>query len=230
MPNLMTRGNTKLGPSIGVFSLPRVGTCPGASELCISHCYAKRFNRFPQLEARYRKQYEATKRDTFVARIIEEIRDNDFTKVRIHVVGDFYSAEYTRKWESIAKQLPAVVFFAYTRSWRDRKMLRFLERFRRLPNVQLWWSADRETGQPPEGQVAYMAVDDDDEPQFSADLVFRVKRSTVRLTVANVPVCPKERGTPSSDKVTCSRCRLCYSRALAAVTQTEKPTPLTVTR
>ena len=38
--------------------------------------------------------------------------------VRIHVSGDFNSAEYVRKWVAIARACPTTRFYAYTRSWR----------------------------------------------------------------------------------------------------------------
>ena len=38
-----------------------------------------------------------------------------FKVVRIHESGDFYSIEYVEKWDNIAKQLPQVKFYAYTK-------------------------------------------------------------------------------------------------------------------
>jgi hypothetical protein len=223
MPSLLSEGNTKTGRRIAIFNLPRVGTCPGATELCISKCYAKAFKRFPSATDAHAKRFELSKDPHFAERVIEEIQGEKHRVVRIHSVGDFYSAGYTRAWIKIAKACPETVFFAYTRSWRVARVLRALQDLRRLPNVQLWWSQDKETGQPPEGLVAYMAIADDDIPPDLPDLFFRTSRKTLQLNVLGVAVCPKENGHSGNKKLTCATCRLCFSNALHATGQPAPP-------
>jgi hypothetical protein len=138
----------------------------------------------------------------------------DFVRVlRIHVSGDFYSAAYVSKWHKIIAATPDVSFFAYTRSWRDPKILPGLVELGRLPNMQLWWSLDMATGPAPKYahiRQAYMAMNDLDAQNVpaSCDLVFRVNPKTVMKNTNGVLVCPEENMiTPN---MTCSKCKLCW--------------------
>lgn len=218
MSNLFRPGNEKTGSSIHSFNLPRVETCPGATELCLKGCYTKKFNRFPQVAPLCRESYEASAGKNFVERAVQEIEDQKISIMRIHVSGDFYSADYVRKWRRIVSATPSVTYYSYTRSWRCQELIRHLESLRRLPNMQLWWSTDREAGQPPEGRVAYMSTDDEDRPEFGVNLVFRVNRRTLRKTIRGVRVCPKEacnKGHPEYPRdMTCGTCRICFRDAL----------------
>ena len=216
---LLFPGNSKTGSQIALFNLPRVDTCPGATELCIKHCYVKRSNRFPTVSPTHQERYRASLEDDFVDRMVGDIVKSGKDVIRIHTAGDFYSEKYIADWVKIARRTPGVAYYAYTRSWRCKKLVRHLNRLRRLPNVQLWWSSDKETGSPPEGMVAYMSVDDNDIPQFDATLVFRVRRSTVRKKIGGINVCPLESGRPELKKrgLTCAKCRICFSNALVGV-------------
>jgi hypothetical protein len=215
--DLLFPGNEKTGPQIALFNLPRVSTCPGASAPCIKHCYIKRTNRFPQVVPSHEKRYEASLLETFAEEMLVDIRRSKKRMIRIHTSGDFYSQQYITDWENIITQTPDVAYYAYTRSWRTPELLRQLDRLRRLPNMQLWWSADRETGPPPEGFVTYMSEDDSDIPQFDTSLIFRVKQDTVRLTLGGVNVCPLESGRPvlKENGLTCAKCRVCFSNVLS---------------
>lgn len=99
----------------------------------------KKFGKFTcyaaKIEAMYKESYKAhksntiqSKRDDFVPNAIKEIKKRKFQIVRIHSAGDFYDLEYTTKWIEIAKALPHVQFFGYTKvleSWnliRDAKL------------------------------------------------------------------------------------------------------------
>jgi hypothetical protein len=48
--------------------------------------------------------------------MIELIRRSGVKLVRVHESGDFYDREYAEKWSAIARALPDVIFFAYTKS------------------------------------------------------------------------------------------------------------------
>ena len=86
-----------------------------------------------------------------------------------------------------------------------------------LPNVQAWYSCDRETGLPetvpPGVRIAWLMADADDAPPASADLVFRVRglRRDVRTDIAGVRVCPTEDGQSRPDGFGCDACRRCWS-------------------
>lgn len=206
MTTLLTDGNTKLGSGIGVWSIPPVKSCPGATALCKSKCYAERF--IKQYGINYGPRFKLSKTDKFVERMVQEAQYRTF--VRIHVAGDFYSQEYIRKWASIAGRCPGTKFYAYTRSWRDPLLLPALRALKAMPNFKLLFSCDRETGAPEHlgPDVAWMAMDDNDAPPRPVKMVFRVKHKTVMAKMGGSVVCPKENGI--KNEVTCGRCRLCF--------------------
>lgn len=140
--------------------------------------------------------------------------------MRIHVSGDFYSIEYIRKWAEIVRRSPRQQFFAYTRSWRVEEMLPELVKLGGLPNFQMWWSIDRETGPAPliRGvRRAYMAIDDVDAEHApdDCDLVFRDNPGTVMKKANGVMVCPPENGVAIKNKITCSNCGICWNKRAA---------------
>ena len=216
---LLQRGNQKLGPLIYNFSLPAFETCPGCTAACAAVCYARDgFYTIPSTKTSLWKNYEASMKRTFAHEVIAQIRKQKARLVRIHPAGDFYSNDYIKKWQYIAKRCGGTTFYVYTRAWRSKRLLQQLEKLARMHNVVMWWSADCETdlhnGEPPkvEGvRVAYMQMHDDDFVPEYTDLVFRVKRDTVRKFVQGRLVCPVENGyTGWVHKMTCSDCKICY--------------------
>jgi len=168
------------------------------------------------VQAAYTRNYTFSRTEQFVPWMRKYLRTHPVRVLRIHSSGDFYDEEYVQKWYSIAKACPEVVFYSYTRSWRDL-MLADLIALGRLPNVCLWWSFDRETGSPPmiAGiRRAYMAVDDLDASRApdDADLVFRVRRRTPMKKANGVLVCPAENGIQGKFKHTCTTCGLCWNK------------------
>jgi hypothetical protein len=218
MSQLLQRGNTKLGPLIHNFSLPTHVTCPGQSATCAAVCYADDgFYNFAGVAEGLRKRYNATHKDSFVPRVVAELRRRKSIKiVRIHVSGDFYSAAYVQKWIEIAQACPHVVFYAYTRSWRIPAILPALRELAALKNVRLWWSTDAEmharNGAPPRmanTRVAYMATSDEEDIPEYTDLVFRTKCATLEKYRQGRLICPAENGMQYVYAMTCSSCALC---------------------
>jgi hypothetical protein len=212
--NLLQLGNTKLGEGIHTFSLPAIATCPGASRSCRRECYALR-GRFIFLRRAYRRYLAASQEAGFAARMVGEIRRRWAGCVRIHVSGDFYSAEYVRKWAAVTRACPSTRFFAYTRSWRNPDIAEALAELSRCRNLRLRYSCDLDTGIPSRVprrvKLAWMQTSADDTPP-RADLVFRVHRlrKTVAKRVALALVCPVENGA-TGHRTDCGRCRLCIN-------------------
>ena len=100
-------------------------------------------------QAKYQRNLALSKLPDFAQRMRYFILNHDVKVVRIHTGGEFHSAKYVRKWLRIATKSPKVKFFTYTRAWRIPAIREVLEELSRLPNVELWYSADRETGTPP---------------------------------------------------------------------------------
>lgn len=127
----LARKNSKLLPNIVtayiIFSLPRIITCPFATEMCKWKCYVASEERLYDdvLPSRHRN-YEISKTSDFVPLLTDRIRSianrcqKERVIVRIHEGGDFYSKEYTDKWLEIIDNLKddkRVQFIAYTKSF-----------------------------------------------------------------------------------------------------------------
>ena len=149
--------NTKLG-KISSFSLPPIKTCPGRSPVCEKLCYVDKFYRqYPSVPKAYAANWEAAESDTFVADMVAKIQG--LPSFRIHVSGDFYSAEYITLWVFIAELCPDTKFWAYTRSWNVPDLVPHLEILRDMPNVQLFASWDESMPEPPTTwRKAYMGA------------------------------------------------------------------------
>jgi hypothetical protein len=92
-------------------------TCPGALA-CAGVCYAKQGGyRYPNSIAARDHNLAFSQSDGFVAGIVSDLRrKRKINTVRIHDSGDFYSQEYFDKWCAIARALPRLTFYAYTKS------------------------------------------------------------------------------------------------------------------
>lgn len=128
-----TNGNEKLNKDNGGiyhivgFGIPadynfehngvKYNTCPAALA-CKDPCYAKQGSyRFKNVISAREYNLFASLEDTFVDNAIADLkRMRKVNTVRIHDSGDFYTFEYYRKWCDIAKALPHMIFYAYTKT------------------------------------------------------------------------------------------------------------------
>ncbi len=130
----LSEGNSKLektgkamGKKIVAWNLPpdhvfytadgtKQNTCPGALA-CRAVCYAKQGRlAMPNAVARRMENLQATQSPDFVPSFLSAVIDSGADIVRIHDSGDFYSQQYLNAFFLIAKCLPAVTFYAYTKS------------------------------------------------------------------------------------------------------------------
>jgi hypothetical protein len=212
VPDLLQQGNTKLGENIHHFSIPAWETCPGRSAAC-RVCYATRGRyRTHTVKDVLRRNYEASLEADFARRLIREVHRRWCKVVRIHVAGDFYSAEYAGKWSEVIRRCPETTFYAYTRSWRVQAILPVLTELAGRDNFRLWFSADADTGTPPEVEGARVAwlMQDADEVIEDADLVFRDRplRQEKTRRIGLTLVCPTENG--SDVDTDCGTCKFCW--------------------
>ncbi len=235
---IFTPGNSKTGKDVKCWNLPVIRTCPGMSSFC-RFCYAHDgsvagnlrggYFRYPSVRQRHEWNYQQSLKAAFVQLAVDELRRRrSINLVRLHSSGDFYSSRYIEKWTEIVTASPQVNFWAYTRSWRQKDgrlsaMLPYLERLAQLPNIQLWFSADMDTGLPPTVQnvrVAWLLTPGEQAPPRGADLVFPVKergnkqkRITLPMvgsdaaTAASIQVCPNY-----TTGITCEDCGICWRR------------------
>lgn len=218
-------GNRKLGPLVHAWSLPAIHTCPGRSPLCESLCYARQHHYAqPAVKTKLNYNYDETQRPEFVQLMCAELRRHQVQVCRVHVAGDFYDLPYLKSWIKIARWRQQTTFFAYTRSWTVPRLLPSLRTLGRLPNVQLWFSADHDMPRPPRVKgirVCWLARNDSDPPPYKVDLVFRnrAKTTTKRMGKHGSLVCPYEQMVERQVPITCSRCRICFSSARGERTQ-----------
>ena len=135
------KGNYKIDKSVLTCTIP-TSVCFGEGKQC-KDCYARNPERlFPVVKAFRERALEFTTRETFVTDCIEFLRKQKRTKIRIHEAGDFYSGEYVNKWREIAKALPEIQFFAFTKKY--RVFTNSLLYLNSLPNVNIIDSETRE--------------------------------------------------------------------------------------
>lgn len=209
---LLQLGNSKLGRAIHVWSIPALDTCPGSTEVCRNLCYALRHRfRFDSVKRRLDWNLRQSHQADFVERMSAEIRSGGVLVLRLHVAGDFYDAEYTRKWIAIVKRSPRVRFFGYTRSWRVASIVPALEELADCGSMRLWYSADAESGipetVPPTVRITYLQ-DSSQPPPAGADLVFRPPR--LRTLPVSPLVCEHETPAGNQSGVTCGSCTRCF--------------------
>jgi hypothetical protein len=221
---MLTPGNHKLGGRlIWGFGLPSGApdVCPGASDTCRIHCYARAFERYrPATAARYRRNLALARRRDFVPLMRAVLVLHDVRVVRLHVGGDFFSARYARRWLRIMRYSPRTRFYFYSRSWCVAAIKTVIDRMAELPNCRAWYSLDRDTGVPaevpPRVRLAWLMTAPDEAPPAGTGLVFRVRRLRRRpASVAGPPVCPAEDGVGRPNPVTCDRCGYCWRPAVA---------------
>ena len=114
MCELLKDGNSKTGKAVKTWSMNQ-STCPCH---CVG-CYADAgcYN-IPSVKESLRRNTEiATKHLEFLNRALraqlETLKDG--TEIRIHAVGDFFSAEYLTMWHDIARDFPRLIFWTYTK-------------------------------------------------------------------------------------------------------------------
>lgn len=109
-------GNSKLKTDgIASFNIPPVSTCP-ARGACEKFCYATQGQQW--MKSGYKRRvagFKATLAPDFVTVMTAELISERVKTLRIHDSGDFYSPEYLLKWAEIARRLPNVQFYAYTK-------------------------------------------------------------------------------------------------------------------
>lgn len=141
-------------------------------------------------------------------------------RVKVKVApSDHSRVAYIDAWTELLSRHTAVKAWAYTRSWRVPELLSALERFRALPNVQLFASMDASTKElPPLGwRRAWVWPDERDR---TGPFVERLWNAAMRrcdngavvhnqsVVADGTPtyVCPEETGR----KPNCESCRYCF--------------------
>lgn len=208
---------SKIGDSARSFGLPLKETCcngSGVATSCRHHCYVHKTREGRDgIEKRYEKNFEIAQRPDFDKLMTGAIRKSGIRHIKLHVSGDFFSTVYILAWLIIARRLRNVTFWIYTRAWRVDEFVPHLTDLSRLPNVQMFFSHDTTSGEPPviEGvKRAFLSYYDEPSP-IPSDLVFRAsleRRSWIKTEIGGVFVCPHQSGKEKfpPDCVSCGYC------------------------
>lgn len=131
----ISNGNSKLG-KIGNWSVTPGRTCSAcACKTCLlDGCYAlDSYTRFPQTRAAWDENTDFAMQDLPA---LEAQLDAYFAKksapryFRVHVGGDFFSAEYARMWARVAEKAPHTRFLAFTKQWNAVRGVEFPANFK----------------------------------------------------------------------------------------------------
>lgn len=132
--NYLTPGNKKLDKSILGWSIPPIKTCMNCSD-CKKDCYAmKSYRLYPNTKKAWDRNHFLAASGDHAQLIIDQLnRTKNVSAVRIHVSGDFFNQTYLDSWVYIAKMLPNLRFYGYTKVM---DLLDFSELVN-LPNVNI---------------------------------------------------------------------------------------------
>ena len=206
---LLSIGNGKLGSAIHTWSLPAIVTCPGATDVCRSACYATKSRfLFPAVRERLQWNYEQSLTPTFADRLAAEVKRKGCLVIRVHVSGDYFSPEYCERWLWVMRKCPRPRYYWYSRSWVIPELARVLEQMAALRCCRAWYSVDALTGLPdrlaPGIRLAYLMTSQDEEPE-NVDLLFRVRKLRRKRLALPMAVCPHEDGSAN-----CGGCQKCF--------------------
>lgn len=136
-------GNNKTGKATGQVSIMASEKhCPGANE-CAQYCYAKKGTfKYPSVKKAFARDTALLETDpaAYFKKVRQDIEEAGFMAVRLHVSGDFFSPEQIKGWAQVAKSMPHVRFWGYTKSWKVAALVPDLITLRDLPNVELFAS------------------------------------------------------------------------------------------
>lgn len=119
MRAVISPGNMKIG-RIWNISLPMGQTCPSGVP-CLKTCYAiKAWKQYPNVRDAWKGNYAFFSSDApgYFDDIIRQLeRKRDVKVFRWHVGGDIPSMSYLEGMVHVARKLPCVRFFAYTKAY-----------------------------------------------------------------------------------------------------------------
>lgn len=185
VPNGLERGNGKTGNSgklfdkIFIWNLPPVITCPGISDWCKHNCYNAddRYDKFPINKWCENLWWVLNDRKALKERISSQLEE---CKTK--------------------KTVPAVSFWAYTRSWAVEELLEKIKESDDLDNIKLILSWD-ETMKPPLDGFAKSIV-------YSSNYEINTM-----LNVKGGVVCPEQYNLVPS----CADCGICINKLLGDI-------------
>lgn len=134
--NRLSEGNSKLVASSSkerflIWNIPAIKTCPFATKLCMSNCYARKSERmYPNVLPSRELNYKLSQMDNWSDFMVNNIqymlnkpsyKKADTVYFRFHESGDIYSQDYLLKMFDVMRRIQKlygdkVVFTFYTKS------------------------------------------------------------------------------------------------------------------
>lgn len=227
-----------------------------ATPYCREWCYGGPAFKGPLYRGRHSMKPKAIRnaelrnRDDFVQLMTGAIVSHGVRTFRIHIVGDFDSPEYLRKWIKVVEALPWVDFLLFTRAWRIKSMVPGITKLAENQNAHVLLSYDKSAFDVPDipnTRTALLLDEQDKGPTLPGrDVVaFRSRdkagyKKNPLKKYKTVTVCPHQWGVPDkrrrnttklnddgnvvSGHVPCDRCRICLGGGDASAI----PLPITV--
>lgn len=149
--------NTPTNKIKNAFGLPagQAYSCPGATTVCESVCYAGNVKgiekRFPNVHKTMIHNWNLLKDASFSQMVVmlnsmivefeKECDKKGAEKAfRIHWDGDFFSRQYASAWAYVVRLHPETTFWVYTRSFTDK--LNVVDLIADIPNLAVYLSVD----------------------------------------------------------------------------------------
>jgi len=221
--------NGKTPTIANTFGLPagKTFSCPGATSVCESVCYAGKLERiYKGVKAVLLHNWELLKdadHETMEALLTEMIADfrKDCEKkdapllFRIHWDGDFFSDQYTLAWKHVIINNPDIKFWVYTRVKSAAEMLNNID------NLSLYYSTDSENK-----EIAIsLNKDNGIRLAYLAD-TFAIGQEDLKAMIGKVGAkCPEnKKAIPLIDKEgsACVKCSLCIDNKADIVFSAKK--------
>lgn len=179
--NSIIRKGKWRGMPLFTLTLPERSTCPPDClrwDVCYGNgmAFAHRWQPGPEFEQKLREELHT------LARMYR----NGFA-VRLHVLGDFYSAEYVGLWFAMLCSLPNLYVYGYTARHGSDPIWKALERVRVVVGDRFWIRQSRNEA----------------HDRQSPELIYASEEGAVSNAIA----CPEQTGATDS----CLSCGLCWS-------------------
>jgi hypothetical protein len=85
---------------------------------CLDSCYYNKIIRiYPNQNKFLMDNYNATLKQDFVKKMNQALFELNIRFFRIHSCGEFYSVDYFKKWQKIARKNQKILFFTYTKNF-----------------------------------------------------------------------------------------------------------------
>lgn len=189
MLKMQKQNITKLG-KIAHFSTLPFKTCYQSCK----YCYAvKSVQMYPTVKSNYTKNTDALNNGA----LLPDVPKNR-SVVRMYVSGDFQNIHTIKQWIFLANkpENKNVMFYGYTKQWKDNTMLPFLRTLNNLDNVILRASVDDEIGYDIPKDFIQAGILEDNTKDFKYFVCKSTKKNGLKCDKCKVCFTVKHKNVP----------------------------------